>query len=139
MGLLDDCPRCGRRPEASTAEAADTHLAGCADAAAIAKHSQSKAAAGAKRSKNEEAKLRQEDAMAVAQWEFAGRQVRSVSSSYSLTHPHAVLCAMAARAKHPVLVRRCRLGSCGCYRRHRSRSSVRSMACWWTRRWTSQS
>jgi hypothetical protein len=74
-GLLDACPRCGRTPDAPTIEAAAAHLARCTDAEAIAAHT-------AKRHAQEDRKHAmlvkqrvQEDAMAVAQWEFNGRQV----------------------------------------------------------------
>ena len=75
LGLLDDCPRCGGRPEADTAEAAAAHLSQCNDSKAIAEHTAAREAAEKRRQGAARGQLAQEEAMAMAQWEFGGRQV----------------------------------------------------------------
>ena len=75
LGLLDDCPRCGGRPEAESAEAATAHLAQCNDTKAIAKQTALREAAEKKKLLASRGQLAQDEAMAVAQWEFGGRQV----------------------------------------------------------------
>lgn len=75
QGLLDDCPRCGRRPDVESAEGAAAHLASCSDTKAIAAHTAAREAAEKRRSLASRGQLAQEEAMAVAQWEFGGRQV----------------------------------------------------------------
>ena len=49
LGLLDDCPRCGGRPQADTAEAAAAHLSQCNDSKAIAAHTAAREAAEKRR------------------------------------------------------------------------------------------
>ena len=78
-GLLDDCPRCGCRPDVETAEGAVAHLANCNDEKAIAAHAAAREAAEHRRNAASRGQLAQEEAMAVAQWEF-GKTLRTTDS-----------------------------------------------------------
>ena len=79
LGLLDECPRCGKSALACcgggfSEGAATAHLRRCTDAAKHAKHAQRKAAAAARAAAVEGSRNAQDDMMALKQWEFQGSQ-----------------------------------------------------------------
>lgn len=83
-GLADECPRCGWAPSATEAkrELLAEHLRACTDARKHAAHRKRKATAEAERGSRAAGRLRQDDAMTEAAWQFLGG---SASQMWMLT------------------------------------------------------
>ena len=93
-------------------DGANAHLASCNDAKAIAAHTAARAAAEQRRNATSRGQLAQEEAMAVAQWEF-GESLDKICC-IMLAGSHIIISLLTGLVVHARAQVGAKSGSCGC-------------------------